>query len=101
MSNISDSRQGRALRSSSTLAPPSPVSRQSWTVSSSGKVRVPPTTSRIRELTRPIGMAQSSLPALVSAHAKHLLASPFHNRPGIQLLPHQLIANKQVRTEPF
>ncbi|THG97647.1 hypothetical protein EW026_g4389 [Hermanssonia centrifuga] len=42
------------------------------------------------------GLSHSALPMLVQAHAKHLLTSPYHNRAGIQLLPHQLIANKQV-----
>ncbi|CCM02833.1 uncharacterized protein FIBRA_04945 [Fibroporia radiculosa] len=41
------------------------------------------------------GLAHSALPQLVHAHARHLLTSPTNRRPGIQLFPHQLIANKQ------
>lgn len=41
------------------------------------------------------GMVHSALPQLVQAHAQHLLTSS-PGRPGIQLLPHQLVANKQV-----
>lgn len=44
-----------------------------------------------------IGLAHSSLPTLVQAHTKHLLTYPAYGRQAIQLLPHQLIANKQVR----
>ncbi|OBZ77109.1 Actin-like protein 6A [Grifola frondosa] len=40
------------------------------------------------------GLQYSALPQLVHAHAKHLLTSPTNKRPGIQLLPHQLIATK-------
>ncbi|KAI0751391.1 actin-like protein Arp4p [Daedaleopsis nitida] len=41
------------------------------------------------------GLAHCALPQLVHAHAKHLLTSPSQARPtGIQLTPHQLIANK-------
>ncbi|PSR73659.1 hypothetical protein PHLCEN_2v10578 [Hermanssonia centrifuga] len=43
-----------------------------------------------------LSLSHSALPMLVQAHAKHLLTSPYHNRAGIQLLPHQLIANKQT-----
>ncbi|CAL1702296.1 unnamed protein product [Somion occarium] len=42
------------------------------------------------------GLAHSALPQLVRAHAHHLLTSSNSSRPGIQLLPHQLIANKQA-----
>ncbi|KAJ3478165.1 hypothetical protein NLI96_g9944 [Meripilus lineatus] len=41
------------------------------------------------------GLVHSALPQLVQAHAQHLLTSS-SGRPGIQLLPHQLIANKQA-----
>ncbi|KAI0080754.1 Actin/actin-like protein [Panus rudis PR-1116 ss-1] len=41
------------------------------------------------------GVAHSALPKLVHAHAMHVLTNPTSHRPGIQLLPHQLIANKQ------
>ncbi|KAH9951795.1 brg1-associated factor b [Amylocystis lapponica] len=42
------------------------------------------------------GMVQSPTPQLVHAHARHLLLTPGPRRPGgIQLLPHQLVANKQ------
>ena len=44
-----------------------------------------------------IGLAHSSLPTLVQAHTKHLLTYPAYGRQAIQLLPHQLIASKQVR----
>ena len=44
------------------------------------------------------GLAYSPLPKLVHAHARHILANPTPHRPGgIDLLPHQLIANKMVR----
>ncbi|KAI0786343.1 brg1-associated factor b [Abortiporus biennis] len=42
------------------------------------------------------GLAHSALPKLVHAHAQHLLTTQTATRPGIQLLPHQLIANKQA-----
>ncbi|KAG6820436.1 hypothetical protein H0H93_000432 [Arthromyces matolae] len=41
------------------------------------------------------GLSYSSLPKLVHAHARHVLGSPTSARRGIELLPHQLIANKQ------
>ncbi|KAI0752247.1 actin family [Irpex lacteus] len=41
------------------------------------------------------GLAHSSLPTLVQAHAKHLLQTPAYGRQGIQLFPHQLVASKQ------
>ncbi|KAF8164971.1 actin-related protein Arp4p [Crassisporium funariophilum] len=40
------------------------------------------------------GLAYSALPKLVHAHARHILVSPTQHRRGIDLLPHQLIANK-------
>ncbi|KAI0771894.1 actin-like protein Arp4p [Trametes elegans] len=40
------------------------------------------------------GLAHCALPQLVHAHAKHLLTNPTQTRPGIQLVPHQLIASK-------
>ncbi|KAF8803902.1 actin-related protein Arp4p [Phlegmacium glaucopus] len=41
------------------------------------------------------GLAYSPLPKLVHAHARHILVNPTPHRPtGIDLLPHQLIANK-------
>ena len=43
-----------------------------------------------------VGLAHSSLPEFVRAHAKHILANPSQTRPAIELLPHQLISNKQV-----
>ena len=43
------------------------------------------------------GLAYSPLPKLVHAHARHILVNPTPHRPGgIDLLPHQLIANKMV-----
>ncbi|KAF9563682.1 actin-related protein Arp4p [Agrocybe pediades] len=41
------------------------------------------------------GLMYSALPKLVQAHSRHLLALPTSNRPGINLTPHQLIANKE------
>ncbi|KAL5488129.1 ARP4 [Sanghuangporus weigelae] len=41
------------------------------------------------------GLAHSSLPQFVRAHAKHTLSTPTQSRQAIQLLPHQLIANKR------
>jgi len=40
------------------------------------------------------GLAYSPLPKLIQAHARHILISPAQHRRGIELLPHQLIANK-------
>jgi len=40
------------------------------------------------------GLAYSPLPKLVHAHARHILVNPTQHRSGIDLLPHQLIANK-------
>ncbi|KAF8204956.1 actin-related protein Arp4p [Pholiota molesta] len=40
------------------------------------------------------GLSYSSLPKLIHAHARHLLLSPTSHRRGIDLIPHQLIANK-------
>jgi len=40
------------------------------------------------------GLAHSSLPKLVHLQAKHILVHADRVRPGIQLLPHQLIASK-------
>jgi len=40
------------------------------------------------------GLVHSSLPALVHQRAKHLLTQSDQTRRGINLLPHQLIANK-------
>ncbi|KAI0721846.1 actin-like protein Arp4p [Cerioporus squamosus] len=40
------------------------------------------------------GLQHCALPQLVHAHARHLLTSPTATRPGIQLIPHQLIASK-------
>lgn len=40
------------------------------------------------------GLVHSSLPTLVHQRAKHILTQPDQNRRGINLLPHQLIANK-------
>jgi len=40
------------------------------------------------------GLAYSSLPKLVHAHAHHILVSPSQHRRGIDLYPHQLISNK-------
>ncbi|TFK43153.1 actin family [Crucibulum laeve] len=40
------------------------------------------------------GLAYSPLPKLVHAHARHTLISPTPTRRGIDLYPHQLIANK-------
>lgn len=42
------------------------------------------------------GLAHSSLPQFVRAHAKNVLTSPNSQRQAIQLLPHQLISNKHV-----
>jgi hypothetical protein len=46
-----------------------------------------------------LGLAYSPLPKLVHAHARHILVNPTQHRPGIDLLPHQLIANKMVGLE--
>jgi len=43
-----------------------------------------------------IGLVSSALPKLVHAHARHILVSPNQTRRGIDLFPHQLIANKTV-----
>lgn len=40
------------------------------------------------------GLVSSALPKLVQAHARHILSNPTQTRRGIELLPHQLIANK-------
>lgn len=40
------------------------------------------------------GLVSSALPKLVKAHARHILSNPTPLRRGIELLPHQLIANK-------
>ncbi|KIP12851.1 hypothetical protein PHLGIDRAFT_61308, partial [Phlebiopsis gigantea 11061_1 CR5-6] len=40
------------------------------------------------------GLSKSQLPTLIQAHAQYLLTNPSQNRPGIQLIPHQLISNK-------
>ncbi|GLB33592.1 putative actin family protein [Lyophyllum shimeji] len=40
------------------------------------------------------GLSYSPLPKLVQAHARHILVTPTPMRRGIELLPHQLIANK-------
>ncbi|KAH9943091.1 brg1-associated factor b [Epithele typhae] len=40
------------------------------------------------------GLAHCALPQLVHAHARHLLMNQTSMRPGIQLIPHQLIASK-------
>lgn len=40
------------------------------------------------------GITKSPLPKFVRAHAHHMLVSAFPSRPSIQLLSHQLIANK-------
>ncbi|KAH8106233.1 brg1-associated factor b [Cristinia sonorae] len=40
------------------------------------------------------GLTHSALPQLIEANAHHILTNPAPNRPGIQLLPHQLIASK-------
>ncbi|TCD71330.1 NuA4 histone acetyltransferase subunit [Steccherinum ochraceum] len=42
------------------------------------------------------GLTHSGLPQLVEANAQHILTNPGANRPGIQLLPHQLISSKQA-----
>jgi hypothetical protein len=47
------------------------------------------------------GLSYSSLPKLIHAHARHLLLSPTSHRRGIDLIPHQLIANKNVRLFMF
>ncbi|KAG6886068.1 hypothetical protein C0993_004058 [Termitomyces sp. T159_Od127] len=46
-------------------------------------------------LRKGMRLAYSSLPKLVHAHARHILVNPTPMRRGIELLPHQLIANKQ------
>ncbi|KAF5388200.1 hypothetical protein D9615_000199 [Tricholomella constricta] len=40
------------------------------------------------------GLSYSTLPQLVHAHARHILVTPTSMRRGVELLPHQLIANK-------
>ncbi|KAI0313824.1 actin-related protein Arp4p [Amylostereum chailletii] len=40
------------------------------------------------------GLVHSALPQLVQAQARHILTTPTHNRPGIQLLSHHLIASR-------
>lgn len=47
-----------------------------------------------------VGLVSSALPKLVQAHARHILSNPTQTRRGIELLPHQLIANKLVRCLP-
>ncbi|CAA7260168.1 unnamed protein product [Cyclocybe aegerita] len=42
------------------------------------------------------GLSYSPLPKLIHAHARHILISPTPHRRGIELLPHQLIANKTL-----
>ncbi|EJD01073.1 actin-related protein Arp4p [Fomitiporia mediterranea MF3/22] len=42
------------------------------------------------------GLAHSSLPQFVRAHAKHTLTNPAQTRQAIELLPHQLISNKRA-----
>lgn len=42
------------------------------------------------------GLVYSSLPRLVRAHARHTLVSATQNRPGIGLVPHELIESKVV-----
>lgn len=44
------------------------------------------------------GLVYTALPKLVHAHARHTLASPTQSRRAIELLPHQLISNKMVRS---
>ncbi|KAI5120908.1 hypothetical protein M0805_002888 [Coniferiporia weirii] len=41
------------------------------------------------------GLAHSSLPQFVRAHAKYILSSPNQVRQAVQLLPHQLILSKR------
>ncbi|KAG5646409.1 hypothetical protein DXG03_003459 [Asterophora parasitica] len=41
------------------------------------------------------GLSYSTLPKLVHAHARHILSNPTPMRRGIELLPHQLITNKE------
>lgn len=48
-----------------------------------------------------LGLVYSTLPKLVHAHAKHILANPTPNRRGIEMYPHQLIATKIVRESTF
>jgi len=45
------------------------------------------------------GLVYSSLPRLVRAHARHILVSPTQSRPGIGLVPHELIESK-VAVDP-
>ncbi|GJE84617.1 actin-related protein [Phanerochaete sordida] len=47
------------------------------------------------------GLSHSGLPQLIYAHAKHTLTTPQPGRPGIQLIPHQLIANRQTVDATF
>lgn len=44
------------------------------------------------------GLAHSSLPQFVRAHAKHVLSSPAPTRQMIDLFPHALIATKKVNS---
>ncbi|PFH52679.1 hypothetical protein AMATHDRAFT_74136 [Amanita thiersii Skay4041] len=40
------------------------------------------------------GLSFSPLPTLIRAHARHILTTSTSSRPGIELLPHQLITSK-------
>ena len=44
----------------------------------------------------PEGLSYSPLPTFIHAHAHHILTSPTMHRGGVELIPHQLIANKIV-----
>ncbi|KAF8351130.1 actin-related protein Arp4p [Amanita rubescens] len=46
------------------------------------------------------GLSYSPLPTYIHAHAHHLLTSPTMHRAGVELIPHQLIANK-IPVEPM
>jgi hypothetical protein len=42
-------------------------------------------------------MQHNSLPSLIHSHARHVLEQGTRTRPGILLVPQQLIASKTVR----
>jgi hypothetical protein len=42
------------------------------------------------------GLSYSPLPTFIHAHAHHILTTPTMHRAGIDLIPHQLVANKIV-----
>lgn len=56
---------------------------------------------QFRSHVRLPGLVYSALPKLVQAHARHVLVTPTPSRRGIELFPHQLIANKLVSAKSY